>query len=397
MSYPYKICDSVHGFIRFGEIERRVIDSRPFQRLRYIRQMGVTYLIYPGATHTRFEHSLGVMDLATRIYNTLINPHYRQDPLPIKEEELDYWGLILRLAALCHDLGHLPFSHTAEKALLPQGGHEAKTLEIIQSEELRAIWKQIGSNAENDIIKLSLNEGTFTPWERVLSQVITEDNFGADRIDYLIRDARYTGVGYGHFDYHQLIDTLRFLKTGETLSLGVAAGGIQSVESLWIARYMMYARVYQHPKSSVYTSHMKRFMSFHYRDGVPSELDRYLEERDYTILSALIPAAKEGNYDAASLLKQEEIFREIPIKHISEDQQKRLEEAFEAHVLIEHAPKKSKSREFFVLTEEGAVISSNAASPFLNTIPKGEVSLRLYAYPKRLEEIKQWLKIQKIF
>jgi len=114
MTYPFKICDPVHGFIRFGELEQRVIDSRPFQRLRYIRQMGVAYLIYPGATHTRFEHSLGVMELVTRIYNTISHD--------LPEERVAYWRQILRLAALCHDMGHLPFSHTAEQVLLPEGG-----------------------------------------------------------------------------------------------------------------------------------------------------------------------------------------------------------------------------------------------------------------------------------
>lgn len=403
MSYPYKICDPVHGFIRFGEEERAVIDSRPFQRLRYIRQMGVAYLIYPGAVHTRFEHSLGVMDLATRIYNTFIERQSQKHHLPIEKEMVDYWRLILRLAALCHDLGHLPFSHTAEKALLPEGGHEKKTLEIVQSDELREIWRGIGPHAEEDVIKLSLSEKelnaftgfTLSPWERVLSQVITEDNFGADRIDYLIRDARYTGVGYGHFDYHQLIDTLRLIKKEEGLSLGVTIDGIQSVESLWIARYMMYARVYQHPKSCAYTNHMRRFMCFHYRNGVSAELDGYLEERDYSVLSALNPAAKKGNYDAACLLKEAEIYRPVTWEGMADEEivshLKELERHFGEDLMIDHMPNKTTTREFPILTAEQEVVSSSSASPFLSTIPRGEKFLRLYIHPNRFKDFAAWM------
>ena len=278
MSYPFKICDPIHGFIRFGETESRVIDSHPFQRLRYIHQMGIAYLVYPGATHSRFEHSLGVMELVTRIYNTLIDPHNQTISLNKSQEELSYWRLILRLAALCHDMGHLPFSHTAEKSLLPEGGHEQMTHRLIRSPELRAIWKGIGERAEDDIVKLAVMDSglDLNPWEKVLSQIITEDNFGADRIDYLIRDGQYTGVGYGHFDYHQLIDCLRILQEEGHLSLGIIANGIQSVESLWIARYMMYARVYHHPKSRVLSNHMHRFMQRHYNRSISHTIEGYL-------------------------------------------------------------------------------------------------------------------------
>ena len=346
MSYPFKICDSVHGFIRFGEFERRVIDSRPFQRLRYIHQMGVAYLIYPGATHTRFEHSLGVMELVTRIYNTLIAPHNCMEPFELTEKQLDYWRLILRLAALCHDMGHLPFSHTAEKSLLPNGGHEQMTLKMIQSPEMCTIWNEIAPKAEEDIIKLAVDSSfPLSNWERVLSQVITEDNFGADRIDYLIRDGHYTGVGYGHFDYHQLIDTLRILSAQGKLSLGVTQSGIQSVESLWIARYMMHARVYQHPKSRAYSNYMHRFMRRYFQGEIDTSIENYLNHTDYTLLSALAQAAQRGDDDAACLLKRKEIEDEAPAQNL-----------------------KIGSREFPVLMENRQVISSFKASPFLTTI-----------------------------
>lgn len=327
MERRYKICDPVHGFIRFSEKEKRVIDSRPFQRLRYIRQMGVAYLVYPGAVHTRFEHSLGVMELAGRMYRSV------QGQLDVDHA---YWEQVVRLAALCHDMGHLPFSHTAEASLLPDGGHEEMTRQLIGCEELRAIWKEVGPRAAEDIERLAVSGG-----EDVLAQLITEDNFGADRIDYLIRDAYYTGVGYGKFDHHQLIDSLRVLEG----KLGVAESGMQAVESLWISRYMMYARVYRHPSAHAYSKHMHRFMERHFESSRP-----YLEQTDFVVLAQMQKAALDGDEDAQVLLRQKPAC-------VKGDGEQRL-------------VKKGK-REFPVLMERGGVVSSKAASPFLHEIPLG--------------------------
>jgi uncharacterized protein len=122
--HKHEIRDPIHIFIRFNEDEKKVIDSRPFQRLRHIHQLALTYLVYPGACHKRFEHSLGVMELASKVYDVLINsdrPRNMQIYAPDKSKEsIDYWRKVLRMAALCHDIGHLPFSHAAEKELFPE-------------------------------------------------------------------------------------------------------------------------------------------------------------------------------------------------------------------------------------------------------------------------------------
>src|SRR5271154_4868577 len=113
----HEIRDPIHNFIRIETEERKILDSRPFQRLRHIHQLALTYLVYPGATHRRFEHSLGVMELATRIYDVVTNPHNVTDAVKEQLPELaddtkrSYWRRVLRIAALCHDAGHLPFSH----------------------------------------------------------------------------------------------------------------------------------------------------------------------------------------------------------------------------------------------------------------------------------------------
>lgn len=399
-NFLHKICDPIHGFIRFDSTEKKVIDSRPFQRLRSIHQMGVAFLIYPGARHSRFEHSLGVMELASRLYDTLTNPHTMLPGLiTLNHEEKSYWRRILRLAALCHDMGHLPFSHTAEKALLPEGGHEQMTVALIQSEELSQIWEEIGPHAKEDILKLSIQEKelqvlcpgvNLSHWERVLSKVITEDNFGADRIDYLIRDAYYTGVGYGHFDTHQLIDTLRLLpevKNPLRLTLGITESGIQSVESLWMARYLMYARVYHHPKSIVYTHHMRRFIVSYYREkGFSLDPEVYLQQNDHHILAALNEKADRGNHDALVLLKREKPYVEVSLDKETLRQLPTLRVSLSDKLFIDegqHRKEVDEMRYFSVLKEaNGKVVSSVEASQFLREIPLGSKEMRVFIDPE---------------
>ena len=230
----HEIRDPIHVFIRLDSDERKILDSPPFQRLRHIHQLALTYLVYPGATHKRFEHSLGVMELASRIYDVVTEPEniYQEskavrDIIP-KYRELEHlkWKRTLRLAALCHDLGHLPFSHVSEE-LLPEGwDHERITMKVILSEEMSDIWKKIdmqpehvaklaiGPKKSKDYMNVELDE-----WESILSEIITGDVFGADRMDYLLRDSYHTGVAYGKFDHYRLIDTMRILRKKEWMIL----------------------------------------------------------------------------------------------------------------------------------------------------------------------------------
>src|SRR5262249_36091479 len=123
--HVHEIRDPIHVFVRLDTDERAVLDSRPFQRLRHIHQLAMTSLVYPAATHKRFEHSLGVLELAGRVFDVVTNPANVTDdvrnilPEISQPNQLQYWRRVLRMGALCHDMGHLPFSHAAEKELLP--------------------------------------------------------------------------------------------------------------------------------------------------------------------------------------------------------------------------------------------------------------------------------------
>lgn len=220
--HTHEFRDPIHTFISVRTDERRVIDSRPFQRLRNIHQLALTYLVYPGATHKRFEHSLGVMELASRIFDVVTSPqnvfHDTVRNIIPDEEGRRYWKAVLRMAALCHDIGHLPFSHAAEAELLPANyDHERLTKELIYSEEMRQIWNSMTPPLRaDDIVKLAVGAKKAFPlqlstWEAILSEIIVGDAFGADRMDYLLRDSYHAGVQYGTFDQHRLINTLRIL------------------------------------------------------------------------------------------------------------------------------------------------------------------------------------------
>src|SRR3990172_7200365 len=204
-----------------------------------------------------------------------------------------YWRRVLRMAALCHDLGHLPFSHVAEKDLLGSFGHENWTLKVIDSSYMEGVWDKlkkcpncieelVDRNVVEDIKKISVGEQkwqevtgkSFTPWERIVSEVITGDFFGADRIDYLIRDAKSTGVAYGLFDYHQLIESLRILPSvdrgSDELQLGIDENGIESSEALLLARHFMHRRIYQYSSVKAYNFHLCRYMKANYTKKMDS-------------------------------------------------------------------------------------------------------------------------------
>ena len=270
----HEIRDPIHNFIRIESGERKILDSRPFQRLRHIHQLAMTYLVYPGATHRRFEHSLGVMELAGRVFDVITNSsnvtHASvRDVIPTND--LPYWRRVVRMAALCHDIGHLPFSHAAEH-LLPQGwDHERLTDALILGCEMKSLWDQIKVQP-NDVAKLALGPKkfgpkkhrieTFSPWEAILSEIIVGDAFGVDRMDYLLRDSFHAGVAYGKFDHYRLIDTLRILPHEQTEepTLGIESGGLHSAEALLLARYFMYTQLYFHSVRRIYDHHLTEFL-----------------------------------------------------------------------------------------------------------------------------------------
>jgi HD superfamily phosphohydrolase len=327
----HEIRDPIHVFIRLDSHERLVLDSRPFQRLRHIQQLALTSLIYPGATHRRFEHSLGVMELAGRVFDIVTHPDRVSDtikgllPQVQRDEERLYWRRVLRMAALCHDIGHLPFSHAAEKDLLPAGwDHEKLTVALILSDEMKEIWLRLTPPLRpDDVVKLAVGpkkapDLPFNDWETLLAEIIIGDAFGVDRMDYLLRDSYHAGVAYGRFDHYRLIDTLRILPPPARdddqdrsiePSLGVEKGGLLTAEALLLARYFMYSQVYFHPVRRIYDSHLKDFLASWLPGGrFSTGTDEHLGLTDNEVLVALRKASSNpslsGHEHAVRIIKR---------------------------------------------------------------------------------------------
>jgi len=418
--YLHEIRDAVHVFARLDSDERKVLDSRPFQRLRHIHQLALTHLVYPGATHKRFEHSLGVMELAERVFKVITakeNIDNRvQDAIPAGDNSLGYWCRALRMAALCHDLGHLPFSHAAEEKLLPQGRtHESLTVDLIKSDEMEHIWQEMTPPLRaEDIAKLAVGpkklKGTnFSRWERILAEVIVGDSFGVDRMDYLLRDSLHAGVVYGKFDQYRLIDTLRILPENESEAvepvLGIEAGGLDSSAGLLLARYFMYSQVYFHPVRRAYDFHLQDFMAAMLGEkGLPTKLSDFLNLTDNEVLVELRKAVSEpshpGHVPAVRIVNRKHF--KVLYERNPNDSQKNSEcgaavykaacEKFgKDAVRHDRYTQKGSGVVFPVRNRDGRIVSSFAASDVLQKVPLVNIDYVLMA-PEKLTEANAWLK-----
>lgn len=324
----HEIRDPIHVFVRLSSSERTVLDSKPFQRLRHIHQLGMTYLVYPGATHRRFEHSLGVMELASRVYDVVTSnlplEVSRVFPELCDSREQPNWRCFLRMAALVHDIGHLPFSHAVEDMLPEDLSHEDITLRLIDLDEMKPIWENINiypSRIQHLALGKELlhNELGLSPIEDILSQIIVGDAFGVDRMDYLLRDSLHTGVAYGKFDHFRLIDTLRILPmpqpdndgdASRQFAMGVEEGGLQSAEALLLARYFMFSQVYYHPVRRIYDIHLKDFLKEWLQSGTyPIASDEFLRISDAEVMVAIRKADSDnglpGHIHARRIMRRE--------------------------------------------------------------------------------------------
>ena len=336
-----EIRDPIHGFIHLNSAEKELINTEPFQRLRNIKQLGLTCYLYPGATHTRFGHSLGVMHVATQIVRSILNKH--------KIEDLaEYLGLTgvghlkdrleatTRLAALFHDLGHPPFSHSSENLLKKE--HEEYSAEIIETyykELLRPFDRTVYVEDLSFLITKGKKANRIFGGDPLLSliQEIISGEIDADRMDYLLRDSHYTGVAYGNFDYSRIVETLTITPRleretdGESADglteifgdeliseikklqikmeprIGVEVGGIYVVEQLLIARYFMFNQVYFHPIRRCYDALLDRYLSKVFPEGYPEDLEEYLSLDDIYVMNLIREDVKSEKAEDAERKK----------------------------------------------------------------------------------------------
>ena len=229
------VSDPVHGFVTVPDgLVRELVVAPAFQRLRHIRQLGLGYLVFPGAVHTRFEHALGAMALMQEALATL-----REKGTPIAPAEAE--GALV--AALLHDIGHGPFSHTLEHALMPVA---AGAPPFHHEQMSRALMERL--NAEHDgalDVALAMFDGLY---ERPFFHALVASQLDMDRLDYLRRDSFYTGVAEGVVGVERILKTLRVhpLEGGAGSRMVVEEKGIHAVENFLLSRRLMFSQVYLH-------------------------------------------------------------------------------------------------------------------------------------------------------
>jgi HD superfamily phosphohydrolase len=229
--YWGEIKDPIYGYVRITEAERKIIDSYPFQRLRRIRQLAGAEYVYPGANHTRFEHSIGVMHLAGMFVD---NPQISQI---ISEDEAQ----MVRISALLHDVGHGPFSHVFEHVLTKFLGktHEDMTTWIITSSEIKDIINDLGYDPK---VIGSLAVGRLNKPNMAFMDQIIRSAVDADKLDFVVRDTYHTGAEYGFVDVFRLAYTVDVING----NLSVDIGSLSALESFILARIESFKSIYFH-------------------------------------------------------------------------------------------------------------------------------------------------------
>jgi hypothetical protein len=233
-----RIFDPIHHFIELSTAEAELLDVPVMQRLRRLRQLGLAYLAFPSAEHSRFSHALGALAMGTRAFDELVQ---RTPGFFENAKDAAHQRRLLRAALLLHDVGHGPFSHSCEAVLGVR--HEARTKELLALPQLGERVAALDVDA-NDVLGLIIGD----PQSRypALRELVSGPNLDADRMDYLQRDAYFTGVATGRYDAEQLVASLRILKRDGSFVIGIDRRGIVALESFVMARYMMFASVYFH-------------------------------------------------------------------------------------------------------------------------------------------------------
>lgn len=409
MSRKFEIRCPIYGFIELDEWERDIVNHWVFQRLRRIRQLGWTDYVYPGAMHTRFEHSLGVMHMATMLFDNLVARSEDQllDYVGNRKEGLQRSRVLVRLTALLHDVGHAPFSHAAEDVMPLRSAqstkhwkHEHYSAAAIRSELTDVIdghrHNHFGITASEiaDLIDPEAVPGKNVAWRPLVSGEID-----ADRMDYLLRDSYHCGIDYGHFGWQRLLNTVIAIQgaSEEGFRIGIHEGGWNAAESLFIARYMMYNQVYFHKTRVILDAHYARALKAILPKGQfppPSRIRKYLEWDDWRVLGALSRGAggEHGKRlcerDLYKLAWESEPYpvpgKEEPIQAV----RAALAPLGGLEISSTSSWYKFDDTDIPVLTDNGKVVPLSKRSPIVGKIAKMH-QIRFYVQKEKLEEAKK--------
>lgn len=374
-----EVRDPVHGAIDIDRDELSVVDHPFVQRLRNIKQTGFSCLPFPGATHVRYAHVLGAMHLAGLAFDRV----YQGFPLP-PDDRRRLRG-VTRLAALCHDLGHAPFSHCTEFAMPPladlglafydpsvdrarKAHHEDYTIAILEKTPLAGtIGRNFGFTSRHVAALVShdvpVTDGFFEvdgfDHRRLLSQLVSSE-IDVDRLDYLRRDSHFTGARYGQIDADWIIGNLVPVRADDGhIALGLDSRAIYAFDDFLIARHHMFLQVYFHHKSVIYEEMLRRYItSKDCRFRIPANLDEYLFIDDIALEGHLRTTTSQW----ARRIVEHRPWRRVVERHGTpeevdvSDQQQRL---FDAGIGVIHTASTGK------LSRYGAVGDDPHAPPIL--------------------------------
>ncbi|MFZ5443016.1 MAG: HD domain-containing protein [Myxococcota bacterium] len=410
-----RIRDPIHGSISVSEEETRVIDSRTFQRLRHVRQLGFGDLAFPGATHTRHAHSLGAMHVASRLFDAITA---RSELSPGGRERL---RAAVRLAVLCHDIGHMPLSHASESIApqrstlaLPawmkgegeQATHEDFTAMLLVDSELTRVIEQayagqgLSPQLIASLVTGALPEGERgfveggVDWTPVLRAIVSGE-LDADRMDYLLRDSFYTGVNYGRYDLEWILQNLSAVERDGRAVLALSKAAIFAFEDFLLSRYHMFLSVYFHHTSVSFDWMLRRY----YEEApgefqIPSDPESFLDCDDMALHLTLRRsknrwaqriAQRRGFKRVAQFTERDEAYELSEISHA-------LDEAGVEHFTLESRGVLSKyfdegeSPSLFVLDRSNGRLTLVSSYTPLYQQFRGAVRLsRVYVRPDQLE------------
>ena len=381
--------DPVHSYIHINyEVVWNCLDSKEFQRLRRIRQLGGDFQVYPTAEHSRFSHSLGVYEIVRRMVTEIKS---------LSMELSEYDKICVMLAGLLHDVGHGPFSHAFEH--ITNHSHEDYTAKIILGEtELNQVLTEVYPRLPEDIVSIIEHNHP----NDILNQIIS-GQLDADRMDYLLRDSYFSATSYGQFDLERILRTMRVRKIDKNKkALVVKYTGIHSVEDYIMARYQMYWQVYYHPvarsyeavfiqlfnrlkdifkDNKEYFSDMKVLIPFLEKNVVSVEEYFKLDENSLLYCCSLIQDKDDKiAADLARRLQNRRLFEYVDyseenlaqIKNMLKEQN--LDEKYYLRVENVEASVYSpyKGRKILIEQLDGKIVALEKASTIVESITKGE-------------------------
>lgn len=384
------IRDPIHGYINIEyKVIWEAIDTKEFQRLRRIRQLGGDFQVYPSSEHSRFTHSLGVYEIVRRIVTEIKS---------LSSEISEYDKIAVMLAGLLHDLGHGPFSHAFEE--VTDCNHENYTAKLILGNtEINNVLTRVSKKLSQDVVDIIQHKHK----NDILNQLVSAQ-LDADRMDYLLRDSYFSATSYGQFDLERILRTLRVREAEDGKKyLVIKETGIHSVEDYIMARYQMYWQVYFHPvarsyetifiqlfkrlkdiyaENKKYFDDLKALIPFFIKKEVSEEEYFKLDESTILYYCNLIQEKDDSiAKDLAKRLQNRELFdyEDYSEKNLEKIKKNLEEEGFDLkYYLREENIEKSPYSPFdvqkiLIEKKDGNLVQLEKASTIVNSITKGEV------------------------